>query len=332
MIDSVETQDNVPEIETAVYLYSVQLQVQTREFKGQISGTTKCSLTINCNSVQEFESHLWLKINDKLKREVVFDDNQDARSNENIVPKEEDMVRFVLFYDCKSKRSLSLDKITEITLNHWKSKEIWLYIHLYSLSVSNLTLWKKVVKNLIEPLNRDRAGASTVTEMNSLVAQLKDVHKFHYKSNHINWIMWANRIQASEPHLREKLIESGPPADMLHLFAVARTAADDTIVEVRQNLCVAENVNEGVNTGLARVSILFDNVVKTQSAIIKLQTEQQTQIDLLNQELQAIEMQATTTRSLITSMEQAVPVVETEFGRQIFSMIQDQEDIDHMEV
>lgn len=266
-----------------------------------------------------------------MEREVVFDDD-DPRWSENILPKEEDMGRFILFHDSKAKRSVALNKITEITLNHWRSKEIWLYIHIYSLSVSSLTLSKKVVKSLIEPLNRDRAGASTVSEMNTLVEHLKDVHKVNYQSNHINWIMWANRLQASEPHLHEKLIKSSPPADKLHLFAVAKTSADNTIIDIRQNLSVAGNVNKGVNTGLSRVRLLFDKVVQTQSEIIKLQTEQQTQIDLLNHELNAMEIQATTTRSLINSMEQAVPVVETEFGREIFSLIQDQEDVDHMEI
>lgn len=329
MTDSGEI-DEIEDADPSMYLYSVELQVQTREFKGQVSGTTKCSLTINCDTVQSFRVQLWLKIHDKLKREIIFDDN-DPRWNENISPKEEDMGRFILFYDTKSKRSFLLDKITETTLNHWRSKEIWLYIHIYSLSVSNLTLWKKVVKTLIEPLNRDRAGASTVSDMNILVTQLKDVHKLHYQSNHINWIMWANRIQASDAHLREKLIKSPPPADMLHLFAVAKTSADDTIVDLRQNLSVAENVNAGVSSDLERVRTLFNNVVEIQSTILKLQVEQQTQIDLLNQELIAMEIRASTTRSMISSMEQAVPAVESEFGRQIFSQIQDQEDVDHME-
>lgn len=237
--------------EAEVFLYSFERNLQTREFKKQTSGVTKCSIQINSsNSVEEFKNQIWLKIQDKLKREIVFDDNE-PRWHENVTPKEEDMERFVLFYDAKSKRSLTLEKINNITRNHWRSKEIWLYAHVYSMSVSNLSLWKKVLKSLIEPLNRDRAGASTISEMNSVIVRLKEIHKLHYQASHINWIMWANRIQASEPHLREKLIH--------------------------QETCFIS-----------------------------------------------------TTRSLITSMEQALPIIETDFGRQVFSQIQDQEDIDHM--
>lgn len=316
-------------IQETVCLYSVELQVQTREFKGQVSGLNKCSLAINCNSLDEFKNELWLKINDKLKREIVFDETT-PQWHECVSPKEEDMERFVLFYDTKSKRSSILSKINVMILNHWRSKEIWLYIHVYSMSVTNLTLWKKVQKILIEPMNRDRAGASSISEMNTLVVQLKDVHRLQYQSNHINWLMWANRIQASEPHLRENLIRSPPPADMLHLFAVARTAVESTVAEMRQNLCVAENVNEGVSTGLARMRYLVDNVMEIQKTIVQLQNEQQSKIELLNHELKTMETQSSTTRSLLNSMEQAVPPIETNFGRQLFSQIQDQEDVDHI--
>lgn len=312
-----------------VCLYSVELQIQTREFKGQVSGITKCALSINCNSVDDFKHQLWLKINDKLKREVIFND-ADPEWHERTSPNEDEMDRFVLFYDSKSKRSVALNKINTITLNHWRSKEIWLYIHVYSTSVSNLTLWKKVQKLLIEPLNRDRAGASTICEMNVLVGQLKELHRLHYQSSHINWIMWANRIQASEPHLRETLIHRPPPADMLHLFALAKTAADDKIAEIRQNLCMAENVNEGATTGLSRIRTLVDGVRELQNTIVQLQKEQETKIELLEHEITSFEKQTSTTRSLLNSMELAMPATETDFGRQIFQQIQDQDDVDHV--
>lgn len=312
-----------------ICLYSLEFQVQTREFKGQVSGMTKCALTVNCNSLNEFKHQLWLKINDKLKREIVFGET-DPQWHENNSPKEEDMDRFVLFYDVKAKRPMTLSKINTVTLNHWRSKEIMLYIHIYSMSVSNLSLWKKVQKSLIEPLNRDRAGASTIAEMNVLVSQLKEIHKLNYQSNYINWLMWANRIQGSGAHLREKLIQSPPPADMLHLFALAKTPADNTLREMRQNLCVAENVNEGTSTGLARIRSLVDTVREMQKTIVQLQNEQQIRIELIDHELATMEVQTSTTRTMLNSMERSYPAVETNFGRQIFSQIQDQEDVDHI--
>lgn len=327
-----ETGESTIELEeTEIYLYSIELNLQTREFKGQTSGVTKTALQINCNSVADFKTNLWTKIRDKLKREVVFDDNN-PRWHDNVLPLEEDMERFVLFYDAKSKRSVTLDKINQTTLQHWRTKEIWLYTHVYSMSIANLTLWKKVQKTLIEPMNRDRAGASTVAEMNALVGRLKDIHRLNYQSSQINWYMWANRIQASEPHSREKMIQKPPPPDMLHLFAVAKTSADQTISDVKQNLSVAESVNEGVTSGLSRIRILVDDIVKIQSGIADLRKEEQVKIELLNHELKNMEVQSSTTRTLITSMEQALPVNETDFGRQIFSKIQDQDDVDHMEV
>lgn len=117
---------------------------------------------------------------------------------------------------------------------------------------------------------------------------------------------------------------------MLHLFAVTRTPADERVADLKQNLCVAENVNDGVSTGLSRFRILLSVVIERQNAINTLQTEQQTAIELLNHELTTMETQASTTRSLITSMEQALLAIETHFKRRIFSQIQDQENVDHM--
>lgn len=335
MTDFVEMEVAENEIETVsqgfgeVCLYSCELQVQTREFKGQVSGLTKCALAINCNSVDDFKHQLWLKINDKLKREVIFND-ADPQWHENISPKEEDMDRFVLFYDSKSKRSAMLNKVNTITLNHWRSKEIWLYIHVYSTSVSNLTLWKKVQKVLIEPLNRDKAGANAHCEINALTHQLKEIHKFHYQSGDINWCMWANRIQASEPHLRETLLRRPPPAEIMHLFALARTSADDKMTGIRQNLFVADHINEGATTGLARIRTLVDGVRELQKTIVQLQKEQETKIELLEHEVATFETQTSTTRSLLNSMELVMPATETDFGRQSFQQIQDQDDVDHL--
>lgn len=328
----IECEDSTPELDdTQIFLYSIELNLQTREFKGQTSGVTKTKIQIQCNAVSDFKCNLWVQIKDKLKREVVVDDD-DPRWHENVSPKEEDVERFVLFYDSKSKRSVTLDKVSTTTLQHWRSKEVWLYIHVYSMSIANLSLWKKVQKMLIEPLNRDRAGATSMAEMNPLVARLKEVHRLNYQSNHINWIMWANRIQASESHLREKMINSPPPPEMLHLFALARTSADETISNVKQNLCVAENVNDGVSCGLARIRVLMDSILQIQTAISDLQKEEKTKIEMLNYELKTMEQHATTTRTLINSMELALPVTETDFGRQVFSLIQDQDDVDHQEI
>lgn len=142
--------------------------------------------------------------------------------------------------------------------------------------------------------------------------------------------MWANQIQGSEPHLREKLLQSPPPADIVHLFALVKTQADNTLREIRQNLCVAENVNEGTCTGLAKIRCLVDTVLEMQNSIAQLQNEQQTRIELIDHELKTMEVQTSTTRTMLNSMERSYPTVETNFSRQIFSQIQDQEDVDHI--
>lgn len=328
--DDLETGEYTIEDATGdVYLHTIELNVQTRDFKGQTSGDTKSPAEIRCNSVPEFKEKLWLLLLDNLKREVIFDDQNNPQWHTNVTPQEEDVERYILFYDLKSKRSITLDKVNTISLNHWRTKEIWLYVHSYSMSVSNLSPWKKVQKTLIEPVNRDRAGANTIAEMNEIVRRLKEVHKLNYQSSHINWIMWANRIQSSEPHLHEKLLSDPPPPDMLHLFAIVRNPSDNVISDVRHNISVAEGVNKGVGTSLSKIRTLVDDIIKAQTEIDTPQSVVKTKTELLNHELTTMEVQTTATRSLITSMGDALPATATDFGRQIFSMVQNQEDVDH---
>lgn len=60
-------------------------------------------------------------------------------------------------------------------------------------------------------------------------------------------------------------------------------------MEMRQNLSVAENVNEGVSTGLGRIRSLVNDVLEVQQTIVQLQNEQQTKIELIDHELKTME-------------------------------------------
>lgn len=75
----------------------------------------------------------------------------------------------------------------------------------------------------------------------------------------------------------------------------------------------------------------MNDILKIQNAITDLRNDEKSKIELLNHELENMEMQAETrTRTLITSMEQVLPSNETDFGRQVLSLVQDQEDVDHI--
>lgn len=75
---------------------------------------------------------------------------------------------------------------------------------------------------------------------------------------------------------------------------------------------------------------LVVDIRKIQEAIAKLQSEEKTKLELLDHELQSMEVRAETTQSFISSMERSMPATDTNYGRQLFSQIQDQEDVDHM--
>lgn len=69
-----------------------------------------------------------------------------AEWSEKIAPDEEDFVRFALFNDKVSHRTLRTDQLTETILQNWRTKEIHVLLHMYSTAVNNKAVFQSVLR------------------------------------------------------------------------------------------------------------------------------------------------------------------------------------------
>jgi hypothetical protein len=126
-----------------------------------------------------------------------------------------------LLHDTVGKRQLSTTELTSNLLVGWRNKQgIRLYIHCYSLSMSNKEIYEKMKRRLINPAESDRAGVATMNLQKELVTRLKELHGRYYISSNINWAFWANVILSSPAHQQEATTHSPPPITIAYLFAM----------------------------------------------------------------------------------------------------------------
>jgi hypothetical protein len=109
-------------------------------------------------------------------------------------------------------------------------------------------MWNIVGRVLLLPAQRDRAVATTTSALFELKARLKDLHSGVYRSQDINWHIWANFIQSSEAHLRQSLETQPPPSHLIHLFAHHLSDYAVQAQNIRRSLHVASNINDNFST------------------------------------------------------------------------------------
>ncbi|XP_062554652.1 uncharacterized protein LOC134219802 [Armigeres subalbatus] len=132
-----------------------------RKFVGETSGSQVASETVVVNTVEEVLRGVWSIAKPFLCREVIFVDGSEGQlpTWADSEPSFEEMNRFIIMQDQGQKRRVTTDKVDSKLLVNWRSKDIKIHIHLFSISVSCRSLWDIVDKQLIRPQNADRAGA-----------------------------------------------------------------------------------------------------------------------------------------------------------------------------
>lgn len=297
--------------------FACSFRLFARNFKGHSSAPTVGQLNVSCNSLGEFKDLIWQKVSSYIKREVIW--NTDAEVAKPQWSQAElscsDLGRFVIFFNKTQKRAVDFDDVTVAVLQSWRDKDIHLYIHVYSTSVSNNATFKIVKTMLLNPEERDRAGAASTETLRRLAAQLREHHQFNYVSADINWMVWANYIQSAEPHYHEEMIRSAPPADVIHLFAHARTDAEQELAVQSHSVRTAESINTTYKNKIAVIRQTFDKF-KLIAA------------DLENR-ITELEEIANAQESLLSSMASSSRPTQSDHTRSLRRRISDLSDVDH---
>lgn len=305
-------------------LYGCWLLVAVRNFKGHSSGKEVGRWGVAGNSVDEFVRSCWKLSHKFLKREVLFtcDENGVAKPSwsEKISPEEEDFVRFALFNDKVSHRTLRPDQLTETVLQNWRTKEIHLLLHVYSTAVNNKAVFQSVQDTLLGPGSHDKSGAASNTTIDALANKLRDVHGHYWEAHNIAWMMWANAISVSEPHVQERMINDAPPDHLAKLF---RAKEQPVVQSIARNFSMAHSVNHGYQDDVLAIRRSFDQLER-------MVTNVNSGMKLLKKHIESLESRAALGDSFLSAAEQAVLVEETDFSASLASKVTDAEDLDHM--
>lgn len=89
------------------------------------------------------------------------------------VPLQRDLQKFLVFKNETGKRYHMLDDIKTNTLQSWRNNEkLTVYVHQYSLSIANSSMFKAMERALLRPTNADRAGAINLQEVALMVCYI----------------------------------------------------------------------------------------------------------------------------------------------------------------
>ncbi|KXJ83436.1 hypothetical protein RP20_CCG006557 [Aedes albopictus] len=295
--------------------------VFVRCFKTQHLSDAVGTVDIFGESVDDVVKCLWQSVQHHVSREVIVEQNDEEKLvkwSPKESPDVSDLDKFVFLKHGKTKKIYTMEDIQENTklLTGWREKEIQIHVFKYAMSITSLSLWEVVNKQLLHPGKKDRAGAPSTEELFDCVNKLKDIHA-HYTALRASWEKWANYILAQPGDQREKLMYEAPPDDYLHLFRAPPVSEGSQLQLTRQGLKIAYNMND-------RLFEVMNNLCKKVDSMAKLTTK-------LQIEIHEVKAEISNSRSLLDVMATSLPPEETEFSRKLISRVTDLEDFDHQD-
>ncbi|XP_062557191.1 uncharacterized protein LOC134222057 [Armigeres subalbatus] len=303
-------------------LFVCTLLVYKREFKGQTSGAYIARWELSANSRDDFLAKIWNLASEFLHREIIFESNTDGSTTPKWHSKEkptmEDFNNFALFQS--GRRYYKVENLQDVKhnlLRNWRDKEISLYLHIYSLSVSNRAVWSTVKEQLIDPSDQDRAGAASTQVVLELTEELRKLHGEYLEAHGMAWTFWANAIQSAPAYKRSSMMQY-PPQTLAGLFA----AKEGTRINaIKRKLETVNNDNNSCHEGIAALRKAFDT----------LRASMNTGINALNHRIERLELRELTSSNLLNAMKTSIVVHEDEIGENLRNHITDCPDVDHAE-
>lgn len=303
-------------------LHTLKFDVVVRKFKTQTSAPTVETINVSFDSITEFHQNIWQSVVKYIKKEVIIESPDAEPYFSTTDPIVDDFEKFILFYDTSCKKVVR----SEVTLNvitHWKKKKMKIYVHPYSTSLANNEIFKFVSKRLLEPFDKDRSGACTNSQIDTIMARLRTINPSRYLAQDINWRLWATFISNSEPHLQEELINSPPPPELIRNFREYPNRSDTVLSSNTENLTVGLHINNEVLTELALMK----------PGIERIKTNAENHLNDVNElynRFQSLCVKTQARADLLDAIPRQLPTRETESSAAILEGLDDCEDVDHI--
>ncbi|KXJ68991.1 hypothetical protein RP20_CCG000605 [Aedes albopictus] len=214
---------------------------------------------------------------------VCWDEDAPAYENRN---------NFLSFHDKTSKRNYPPTKVDEAMLQTWISKD-----------------------NLLQPLEKDRAGAESLASVNKIKAQLKANHGRYLSGDDINWGCWASWIANKPAETREHLLQQTPPEHIISLFSSVPVYSDTLLEKGRLDLQVANAINNAYSRILR--DLKNDHAQLHKSSLI------------MAKRIALLETKHKEYDEMLRAIQNSVTATENRFSAELAQTVADCVDIDH---
>lgn len=237
--------------------------------------------------------------------------------------------RFLVLNIVDDKRNYKPSQITPVILSNIsklypKSDKdpagVVVFIYQYSTSMRNKKTYDLANKALIKSYIKDKSGAGSHLEQKQIANQLKEIHKFHFHSDHdVHWMIWADRILRDEPHKREELLH-GSPGNLIHLFTAVAPHPANELQNIRSNISVSCSVTAALLDKMTDLEASLKRAKALGARYKDALDDFELRFQLFSTELNAM--------SRVTNYMDAA-IQESSESRQIYANIIDAEDADH---
>lgn len=309
---------DVDQVENSESLFVFTAHFQQKEFVGQKAINQETEEEVSGSSATEVLDNIWSKVKPMIKREIIVDgDKFNWADNEN--PDRGEIGNFLIFQDKAAKRTYQVSQIGSDVLRKLRNKHVNVMVHIYGKSISSKAIHVKMSAAILEPSQRDRAGAHNTVLLAELARNLKEKHGQYLSANTSSWTMWANAIHAAPMHKQEAMVDDMPPAHLIHLFRSIPTSETEVMRSVQNGLQIAGNLNDSYSEN---VKILREEFIKMKEATMR-------SFDLYEVRLNATEEMLIANTRLVSSMDGALRVEVNAVSIEEEEQITDLPDYDH---
>lgn len=300
-------------------LFRFVAHFQQKEFVGQKSMNQDIEEEVGGESSADLLDVIWAKVESWIKREVVVDGDQFLfAENEN--PSREEIGNFVIFQDKSAKKNYSVSQLNTDVLRKMRDKHINVMVHVYGKAIASKPIHQKMTAALLQPTDRDRAGAHSTVMLAELTRKLKETHSSYLSGNMSSWTMWANAIHAAPTHKQASMVIDMPPAHLVHLFRSVPTSETEVMRSAQHGLQIAGNLND----------LYAENVILLREEFQKMKEAMLRGFDLYEVRLKATEDMLASNNRLVASMGDALQVEVNAVSLEEEQQVTDLMDCDHI--
>lgn len=133
-------------------------------------------------------------------------------------------------------------------------------VHVYGKAISSKAIHVKMSAAILQPPQRDRAGAHSTVVLVDFARSLKEKHGNYLDAYTSSWTMWANAIHSTPAHRQAEMVDEMPPAHLIHLFRSISTTDAEKIRSAKNGVQIAGNVNDTFVESLKRLREEFNKL------------------------------------------------------------------------